>query len=115
MQGLKSQVNSFKERLQNSKSNRQPARNPRDALRQGDKKVLFGSMVETTAGGDDGGHFLAKDARHPRSAMKQPSTGKARGMSQAPAVGQKKLAEQPEFKKGVSQPSSKLLQSRQNR
>lgn len=84
-------------------------------MRRGDKKVLFGSMVETTSGADDGSHFLTKDVRNARTAMKQPSGGaKARGMSQAPSVAQKKLNDQPDFKKGYSH-QSKLLQSRQNR
>lgn len=107
MQGLKSQVSSFKERLQSSKTNRGGERpNAREAMKKGDKKVLFGSMVETTSGDTDG-HLL----RNPRSALKQPSGTKLRGMSQAPALGAKKLSEQPDYKK----PESKLLASRQNR
>lgn len=109
LQGLKNQVNSFKERLQSSKTNRPGVRNARDALRQGDKKALFGSVVETT-GGDEAGHFLTKPDRNPRAAMQQPGGAKVRGASQAPSLGQKRL--EPDYKKGVS---SKLLQSRQNR
>lgn len=108
LQGLKNQVNSFKERLQSSKTKR-PTTNARDALRQGDKKALFGSVVETS-GADDSSHFLTKPDRNPRAAAQQPGGAKARGASQAPSLGQKRL--EPEFKKGVS---SKLLQSRQNR
>lgn len=69
-------------------------------------------MVETS-GADDGSHFLGQQDRHPRSALKLPSTTKARGLSQAPSVGQKKLGDQTEYKKGGHQ--SKLLQTRQNR
>ena len=112
MQGLKSQVSSFKERLQSSKTNRGDGRpNAREAMKKGDKKVLFGSMVETTSGGDDAGHLLGKPDRNPRSALKQPSGTKLRGMSQAPALGGKKLSEYPDSKK----PESKLLASRQNK
>ena len=60
--GLKSQVSSFKARLQNQK--KQAQGNPRDAMRAGEdpvrKKVLFGSMVETS-GADDSSHFMKND------------------------------------------------------
>ena len=69
--------------------------NPREAMRNGEnKKVIFGSMIETVSGGDGGENFLGRginDGRQPRTAMKQPSGLKARGMSQAPSLGQKKL------------------------
>jgi hypothetical protein len=64
-------------------------------MRNGEnKKVIFGSMIETVSGGDGGENFLGRgitDGRQPRTAMKQPSGLKARGMSQAPSLGQKKL------------------------
>jgi len=60
--GLKNQVNSFKARLQNQKKQQQG--NPRDAMRAGEdpvrKKVLFGSMVETT-GAEDSSHLMKND------------------------------------------------------
>ena len=59
MSGLKSQVNSFKERLKNQKTNRDQPSNPREAMRNNEnKKVIFGSMIETVSGGDGGEHFL---------------------------------------------------------
>ena len=110
MSGLKSQVNSFKERLKNNKTNRDQPVNPREAMRNGEsKKVIFGSMIETT-GGDQSDHFLAKGGmeRNPRGAMKQSSGAKARGMSQAPSLMQKKLDGQ----EAKASAKSKLLQSR---
>lgn len=83
-------------------------------MRNGEnKKVIFGSMIETVSGGDGGDNFLGRgitDGRQPRTAMKQPSGLKARGMSQAPSLGQKKLDGQ-----DVKGAKSKLMQSRQNR
>lgn len=59
MSGLKNQVNSFKERLKNNKP-KDPPMNPREAMRNNDaKKVIFGSMIETT-GGDHGDQFMVK-------------------------------------------------------
>lgn len=35
--------------------------NPREAMRNSDnKKVLFGSMIDTISGGDNGENFLAR-------------------------------------------------------
>ena len=61
MQGFKNSVNSFKERLKNQKSSRDQPMNPREAMRNSDnKKVLFGSMIDTISGGDNGENFLAR-------------------------------------------------------
>jgi len=58
MTGLKNQVNSFKERLKNQKTSRAEPLNPREAMRNNEnKKVIFGSMIEST-GGDGGDNFL---------------------------------------------------------
>jgi hypothetical protein len=81
-------------------------------MKQGDKKVLFGSMVETSSGAQDQGDHFMKNDRMPRSALKAPQAMNKRGLSQAPSAAQKRLHE-PEFKK-VSSHQSKLVQRREN-
>lgn len=93
-------------------------------MRAGDdpvrKKVLFGSMVETS-GADESSHFMKNDSRQPRSAMKQNlnanSNSTKRGMSQAPALSQKqKLDHALDVKKGHgNQYQSKLQQAKNAR